>query len=836
MNTSTNRCSTLSASRLGAWLPKAAFLSLWLLLGLTRAQAQTAYYWRGAAGANWSAADSWNTRADGGSGGTTRTTRLTDDILVFNGQGPTGLTPTVTMDVNASETIGQLQFTGGVKATLTVNTTNNALTVCNITVQGDAISDLTLGPDITVAAGSTLAVASSVTGGGGNGNSSNTANLNFILGQNTSIGGPYIATAKISGVVSFAGAGTSASNITHQFQGTQAGQVRFTSGSRFVTSGSRLTGVPFSSLTGVLATFDSGSTYEQGAGGDPYDVVTLSEVSTYLYKSGGFGPINTDRTYGNLSFQNVSSTTLTGTGSITVQNLTNEVGTVLFKMQNITIKRDLISSGGSLQFSPVLTSPVHYVSFTGTQTQFVGTTDAGGNNGALVFSGNVVMEINNQSGIGVTLLRPVSVTTGLKLTRGLLNTDATNILTLPTTGTVEPASSTSNTNVANTSFVNGPMVRTTPATTVGTIGVTPGDGKGLFFPIGNALSADGKTGGYRPIALTLFQTTSTSAGTAYTAKVVLGPPLPRLGFYDYAGADNPNYIKRVSTVRYYDLSSNFANNTATTSPFSSGRITIYYGTTGSDDQVDNAARLRIAKSPDPTAANQLWDNLGGTVTAVNTPYPANGFITSSSGATSVAPQAPFNSLGRFALASTAASRAPGNNPLPVDLTSLSASAQAGGVRLDWATASEKNSAAFEVERSADGTAFRTLASVQAQGHSAAAHAYSNLDRTPLAGLAYYRLRQVDTDGTVAYSQVVTARWSGPANALQVYPNPSTGTLYLSGVAGSVPYRIRSVQGQLLAAGETTGASGVRVQQLPAGTYLLEITTPGGPVVRRFVRE
>lgn len=174
-------------------------------------------------------------------------------------------------------------------------------------------------------------------------------------------------------------------------------------------------------------------------------------------------------------------------------------------------------------------------------------------------------------------------------------------------------------------------------------------------------------------------------------------------------------------------------------------------------------------------------------------------------------------------------------PLPVELISLSAAPKPQGIAVNWTTASEKNSAAFEVQRSTSGGQFQTIATVPAQGNSAVAHTYATLDRAPLAGLAYYRLRQVDTDGTAAYSTVVTARWTSPTN-LEVYPNPSTSTLYLSGVAGPVPYRLRNAQGQLLAAGAITGAAGLDTRPLPAGLYLLEITTPSGPVVRRFVRQ
>ena len=102
------------------------------------------------------------------------------------------------------------------------------------------------------------------------------------------------------------------------------------------------------------------------------------------------------------------------------------------------------------------------------------------------------------------------------------------------------------------------------------------------------------------------------------------------------------------------------------------------------------------------------------------------------------------------------------NPLPVELVRFEASREARGVAVTWATASEKNSASFEVQRSLDGRAFAPVAMAAAQGRSSQLTAYAALDRAAPAARLYYRLRQVDRDGTLAYSPVVTVAGSGPA--------------------------------------------------------------------------
>jgi hypothetical protein len=82
--------------------------------------------------------------------------------------------------------------------------------------------------------------------------------------------------------------------------------------------------------------------------------------------------------------------------------------------------------------------------------------------------------------------------------------------------------------------------------------------------------------------------------------------------------------------------------------------------------------------------------------------------------------------------------------------------------------------------------------------------------------------------------VVTARWN--TGKLALYPNPAASTLFLSGVAGPVQYRVFNGQGKALLSGETTGTTGVDLKALPAGVYLLEVVSEGSRKVQQFVRQ
>jgi hypothetical protein len=120
------------------------------------------------------------------------------------------------------------------------------------------------------------------------------------------------------------------------------------------------------------------------------------------------------------------------------------------------------------------------------------------------------------------------------------------------------------------------------------------------------------------------------------------------------------------------------------------------------------------------------------------------------------------------------------NVLPVELLPFGATRAGSAARLTWATASEKNSAYFEVEASLSGYDFRPVAAigrVAAQGTSAVRHEYAALDPDLGrygAALVYYRLRQTDRDGALSLSDVRALRVgeaSGPLTAV-AWPDPS----------------------------------------------------------------
>ena len=172
----------------------------------------------------------------------------------------------------------------------------------------------------------------------------------------------------------------------------------------------------------------------------------------------------------------------------------------------------------------------------------------------------------------------------------------------------------------------------------------------------------------------------------------------------------------------------------------------------------------------------------------------------------------------------------GAQPLPVELVAFVAEAQGQAARLSWSTASEKNSARFEVERSADGRRFGRIGEVAAQGSSTTAVAYSYLDReaAQVAGLVYYRLRQVDQDGTFSYSPVRGVAFKQLVPAFDLYPNPAQAatTLDLTRVpAGTFHLTVVDGLGRTVRQLEVIGATTrtLDLSELTIGTCLVRLT-------------
>ena len=118
--------------------------------------------------------------------------------------------------------------------------------------------------------------------------------------------------------------------------------------------------------------------------------------------------------------------------------------------------------------------------------------------------------------------------------------------------------------------------------------------------------------------------------------------------------------------------------------------------------------------------------------------------------------------------------------LPVTLTLFDAQFSYGKVNVNWTTETEINNDFFTVERSKDGITFEVIDIVRSyNGNSNVTQSYKMIDKNPLKGTSYYRLKQTDYDGQFKYFTPVAVTVKSTYDDVTVYPNPVSGNGYLT---------------------------------------------------------
>ncbi len=167
--------------------------------------------------------------------------------------------------------------------------------------------------------------------------------------------------------------------------------------------------------------------------------------------------------------------------------------------------------------------------------------------------------------------------------------------------------------------------------------------------------------------------------------------------------------------------------------------------------------------------------------------------------------------------------------LPIELLHFSALADDNQVRLQWATASELNNDYFEIFRSTDALNFEPILKLDGVGTSQTINNYTALDKEPFHGINYYKLKQVDFDGTFEYSKTVKVTFQPDRMAdLLCYPNPATSlvnvVLPVELQNQTVSVKLYNLYGQMLLSMQSNPTDMLQLEleniNLASGNYLL----------------
>lgn len=166
--------------------------------------------------------------------------------------------------------------------------------------------------------------------------------------------------------------------------------------------------------------------------------------------------------------------------------------------------------------------------------------------------------------------------------------------------------------------------------------------------------------------------------------------------------------------------------------------------------------------------------------------------------------------------------------LPVELAGFEARAVGRQVALSWKTLTETNNSHFVVEHSTDGKPFLPIGRARGAGTTQAPREYQFLHDEPEAGANYYRLQQVDLDGSATHSDIVAVEMEFPDAPLHLYPTTVDNTLTIEWQQAPrepLSLTIFDLNGRVASSLEITTEgrqAQLSVGHLPPGTYVLSV--------------
>lgn len=176
-----------------------------------------------------------------------------------------------------------------------------------------------------------------------------------------------------------------------------------------------------------------------------------------------------------------------------------------------------------------------------------------------------------------------------------------------------------------------------------------------------------------------------------------------------------------------------------------------------------------------------------------------------------------------------------NNPLPITLLDFSGSKQNNTIELNWSTSIEKNNEKFVIERSEDGIHFQEIGNVKGVGNSATIHNYNFTDINPINGANYYRLKQIDLDGSYSFSNTIHLDNRSTADMI-VYPNPNNGSFSIKVYNASNEYKLEltNILGNVIYTRDGTADVEITtVTDLKSGVYIVRLFSGGEIITKKL---
>ncbi|GEO05980.1 hypothetical protein AAE02nite_36440 [Adhaeribacter aerolatus] len=800
----------------------------------------TTYTWNVGSG-NWTDPNSWDP---------VRNSPTTADILIFDGSKTSS--PFVDIDYVNSQTIGQIRFTNSVKATLKV--ANDKMLILDNSVAGT---------DFLITAGAAVNITNSVAG----------AKLEVVItnGETGTVAGELVLKGD-------------AGSAAHKILAEGSDGLLFQNNGKFVT-GINFSGNPFGTTNLNSVRFTGGATLINESGGSPFGAaepnsVLIFDPGSYYQHTGNTAPDLNNRIYSNFEVSNAAfSQTVAGTGNLTVNNLTvtsannfdiNLSGT-------ISIKGDITVTGGALNFNP---AAANNINMSGNGTRII--SGFGelflGNNARLNVPLGIVVDLKKQiSGFGNVIVDGSIKTNVVEGFAGgaatALNSGVTPTLNpgsiieyyglgVQTISPIKYANLTiSGNRNGNTITLGAGTIKVSEAFTnpalnlsyAATDNTVEFNGGAQIIPVlpYNSLTASGSAGKSLAGNIQVNGNVNVIATTINTGanRIILNSAAT------ISESQTSYVIGKVEATRNVTAGAtqNFGGVGLTLAPtagsLSPGNTTVVRST-GIGSIKLNEERQSIARVYDITAANSSDLN-----TAITLKYaPAELLAGQDEAKLSMYKKAGedpwLEQVGNYVRTpvqrTITLSGVTGFSSwtlgeqatiLPVELLEFTATRNGQTVQLNWATAMEKDNKGFEIQVSTDAKNFEVVSFVNSKNsNSTAIQKYNYVDnKTKPADVLYYRLRQVDFDGTETYSAVKAVTYNNEHIAItaSAYPNPfdDSFTVVVNADAQKIAsLTITDALGKKVMEKTVTltkGSNDIKFNlgsQFPAGIYIINLTT------------
>ncbi len=157
------------------------------------------------------------------------------------------------------------------------------------------------------------------------------------------------------------------------------------------------------------------------------------------------------------------------------------------------------------------------------------------------------------------------------------------------------------------------------------------------------------------------------------------------------------------------------------------------------------------------------------------------------------------------------------------------------IPLHWTVADDQQTRFYEIQRSTDGIHFTSLQTV-ASALSASQKTYNYTDKTPAYGDNYYRIKKVDVNGVIAYSNVVKAALQTTSD-VTLMPNPASTYINISSKNNMSQVQLFDSKGQLLQTIKPqSNFYKLETNKLAGGQYFVRIQTSSGILNEKFIKQ